>query len=62
VARLDRQLAKVNARIAALHEQMATHASDFSRLADLDAELSDASADRDRLELAWLEAAELAET
>ncbi|HYO34318.1 MAG TPA: ABC-F family ATP-binding cassette domain-containing protein [Nocardioidaceae bacterium] len=62
VARLDRQLAKVNARIAALHEQMAAHASDFSRLADLDAELSDASADRDRLELAWLEAAELAET
>jgi ATP-binding cassette subfamily F protein uup len=62
LARLDRQLAKVNARIAALHEQMAAHASDFSRLADLDAELSDASADRDRLELEWLEAAELTET
>ena len=62
VARLDRQLAKVNARIAALHEQMAAHASDFSRLAALDAELSDASANRDRLELEWLEAAELTET
>jgi ATP-binding cassette subfamily F protein uup len=61
LARIDRQLGRLNARIAAVHDAMAVHASDFSRLAALDAELADLTSDRAELEHAWLEAAELAD-
>jgi ATP-binding cassette subfamily F protein uup len=61
LARIERQLSRLSARIAAIHDTMAAHASDFSRLAALDAELADLTSDRAELEHAWLEAAELAD-
>jgi ABC transport system ATP-binding/permease protein len=61
LARLDRQLSRLNTRITTVHARMAEHASDFVRLAELDAELTELTADRERLEHAWLEAAERAD-
>jgi ABC transport system ATP-binding/permease protein len=61
LARLDRQLSSVNTRIASVHTRMAEHASDFVRLAELDAELTELTGDREQLEHAWLEAAERAD-
>lgn len=39
---------------AALHEQLAMHATDYARLSELDAELRDVRAERARAEEAWL--------
>jgi ATP-binding cassette subfamily F protein uup len=61
LARVDRQLSRVNTRIASVHARMAEHASDFVRLAELDAELTGLTSDREQLEHAWLEAAERAD-
>jgi ABC transport system ATP-binding/permease protein len=61
LARLERQLSRLNTRIATVHARMAEHASDFVRLAALDAELTELTGDRERLEHAWLEAAERAD-
>jgi ABC transport system ATP-binding/permease protein len=61
LARLDRQLSRINTRIASVHARMAEHASDFVLLATLDAELADLTGDREQLEHAWLEAAERAD-
>jgi ATP-binding cassette subfamily F protein uup len=61
LARLDRQLSRLNTRIATVHARMAEHASDFVRLAALDTELTELTGDRERLEHAWLEAAERAD-
>ncbi|MGH3447544.1 MAG: ABC-F family ATP-binding cassette domain-containing protein [Nocardioidaceae bacterium] len=58
LARLDRQLAKLNARVDDVHQQMAEHATEHERLAELDAQLADLTAQRDAAEVAWLEAAE----
>ncbi len=60
LARLERRLTRVEAAIADLHDQMAAHASDYVRLAELDAEVATLSEERDELESAWLEAAEAA--
>ena len=37
---------------------MAEHSSDYERLAELDAEVTRLEAEKDALELAWLEAAD----
>ncbi|RRD03496.1 ABC transporter ATP-binding protein [Arachnia propionica] len=58
LARLESQLAKAEQRIDELHAQMAEAATDYERLAALDAELKTAMALRSELEDAWLEAAE----
>jgi ATPase subunit of ABC transporter with duplicated ATPase domains len=60
LARLESQLAKVEARVERIHADMAASASDYSRLATLQAELDDVLAGKDELEIAWLEAAEVA--
>jgi ABC-type multidrug transport system ATPase subunit len=60
LARLERQLAKVSARIAEVHEEMAAAASDYVRLGDLDVELAALCAEHDALETAWLETADQA--
>ena len=60
LARLEQQIARLDQRIAALHEQMTTAASDYQRLADLQRETDMITANKDELELAWLEAAETA--
>lgn len=58
LARLESQLSKVETEITKLHDAMATAATDFEKLADLDAQLRSAEARRDEIEEAWLEAAE----
>ncbi|WP_428814843.1 ABC-F family ATP-binding cassette domain-containing protein [Streptomyces albus subsp. chlorinus] len=56
--RIERQLEKTEQREAALHAEMAEHATDFARVAALDAELRDVRDKRDELEMRWLELAE----
>jgi ATP-binding cassette subfamily F protein uup len=59
-ARLERALEKLADREAALHEAMASAATDHVRLSELQAELAQLEAEREELEAQWLEAAELA--
>ncbi|MDP3969113.1 MAG: ABC-F family ATP-binding cassette domain-containing protein [Nocardioides sp.] len=58
MTRLERQLGKVDARVAALQAEMATAAADHERLTALDAELREATASREAIEEEWLEVAE----
>jgi ABC transport system ATP-binding/permease protein len=60
LARLEQQIARLDQRLSALHEQMAAAASDYQRLTDLQPELESISANKEELELAWLEAADTA--
>jgi ABC transport system ATP-binding/permease protein len=60
-SRLERALSKLDDREARLHAEMAEHATDYSRVATLDAQLRELSVERERTEEAWLAAAELAE-
>jgi len=55
VQRLERALAKLEEREAALHESMATSATDHGRLVELNGTLASLLAERERLEAAWLE-------
>jgi ATP-binding cassette subfamily F protein uup len=59
--RIERQLAKLTESEAKLHDQLAANASNYERLADLDAELRKLADERGELETAWFEAAERAE-
>jgi ABC transport system ATP-binding/permease protein len=59
--RLERELERQNAREQELHELMAASSSDHARLSELTAELQTVTAERERLETAWLEAAEVLE-
>jgi ATP-binding cassette subfamily F protein uup len=58
IARVERRIAKLTEREQQLHADMAADASDYARLAELQAELSEVTAERHRLEDEWLEAAE----
>jgi ATP-binding cassette subfamily F protein uup len=60
VARLERRLERLTERAAELHEEMAEAATDHVRLRELQHELEQVSADKDRLEEEWLQAAEAA--
>jgi ABC-type multidrug transport system ATPase subunit len=60
LARLERAMAKLDLRAAKLHEQMATHATDYETVAALDAELRVVAAEQAETEDAWLAAAEAA--
>ena len=60
LSRLEQQIARLNQQLTALHEQMAAAGSDYQRLTQLQREFELISADKDQLELAWLEAAEIA--
>jgi ATP-binding cassette subfamily F protein uup len=55
VARLERIMAKLDAREAELHEAMAASATDHERLRELNAELASVAAERETLEAAWFE-------
>ncbi|MDX2972588.1 ABC-F family ATP-binding cassette domain-containing protein [Kribbella solani] len=59
--RIERQLAKLTETERKLHDQLAVSASDYARLAELDAELRKLADERGELETAWFEAAERAE-
>jgi ATPase subunit of ABC transporter with duplicated ATPase domains len=54
LARLERQVSRLEQREASLHEQLATHATDYAKLSELDAELREVRAERARAEQAWL--------
>ncbi|WP_045865217.1 ABC-F family ATP-binding cassette domain-containing protein [Streptomyces sp. WMMB 714] len=56
--RIERQLEKIEEKQSALHSAMAESATDFARVADLDAELRQLSGQREELESRWLELAE----
>ncbi|MGG2462524.1 ABC-F family ATP-binding cassette domain-containing protein [Streptomyces sp. RGM 3693] len=56
--RIERQLDKIGEKEAKLHAQMAEHATDFEKIAGLDAELRELAAQREELEMRWLELAE----
>ncbi len=53
-----RQLAKLEASIGLIHDQMLEFASDFERVAQLDRELRDLNESKETIELQWLEAAD----
>jgi ATPase subunit of ABC transporter with duplicated ATPase domains len=54
LARLERQIAKLEAREATLHEQLALHATDYEKIAALDADLRAVQRERAALEDEWL--------
>ncbi|AXQ55277.1 MULTISPECIES: ABC-F family ATP-binding cassette domain-containing protein [Streptomyces] len=56
--RLERQLDKISTREQKLHAQIAENATDFAKVAELDAELRQLAGERDELEMRWLELAE----
>jgi ATPase subunit of ABC transporter with duplicated ATPase domains len=58
LARLERQVGKLEQREADLHEQLAVHATDYEKVTALDADLRAVQADRAATEEAWLELAE----
>jgi ATP-binding cassette subfamily F protein uup len=61
VARLDKQLARVTAEVARLEGELEQQVGDYERLAEIGAEIARVSAEKDDLELEWLQAAELLE-
>ncbi len=56
--RVERQLDKLGEREGKLHAQIAEHATDFAKVAELDAELRSLNDEREELEMRWLELAE----
>ncbi|HZM74994.1 MAG TPA: ABC-F family ATP-binding cassette domain-containing protein [Candidatus Limnocylindrales bacterium] len=60
LARVERALDKLTQREQKLHNQLAEHATDFTKVAELDAALKDLSAERAALEEEWLILAEQA--
>jgi ATP-binding cassette subfamily F protein uup len=59
VARIDRQLTRLAEQESALHAALAQHASDYEKLAELDARLRELLAQKESLEEEWLDAAAL---
>lgn len=55
LTKIERQVAKLEKRERELHEQMATHAADYDKVATLDSELRAVRAEKERAEEAWLE-------
>ncbi|MEC9051947.1 MAG: ABC transporter ATP-binding protein, partial [Actinomycetota bacterium] len=58
LARLDKRLERIAEREAELNTLVLEHASDHQRLAEISAELGELSAEKDEVEMEWLEAAE----
>ncbi len=58
-ARLERVIAKSDAREAQLHSELAAQATDYVKVAELNAQLADLLAKKHEAEEAWLNAAEL---
>ncbi|GHJ10278.1 ABC transporter ATP-binding protein [Micromonospora humidisoli] len=58
LTRLERQIGKLDQKEATLLDQLATHATDYARVADLDAQLKEVRAERERTEETWLTLAE----
>ncbi|WP_432926428.1 ABC-F family ATP-binding cassette domain-containing protein [Microbispora sp. CA-135349] len=58
LSRLERQIDRLGEREAQLHGEMAEAATDFERLAKLDAELREVVAQKESVELEWMTVAE----
>ncbi|HLL35074.1 MAG TPA: ABC transporter ATP-binding protein, partial [Streptomyces sp.] len=56
--KIERQLDKISEKETKLHARIAEDATDFAKVAELDAELRDLAGQREELELRWLELAE----
>ncbi|MEV5511227.1 ABC-F family ATP-binding cassette domain-containing protein [Streptomyces orinoci] len=56
--KIERRLDKISEQEAKLHEKIAEQATDFEAVAKLDAELRELAAEREELELRWLELAD----
>ncbi|KUJ66152.1 glycerophosphodiester phosphodiesterase [Streptomyces albus subsp. albus] len=56
--RIERRLDKISEQEAKLHGQIAENATDFEKVAGLDAQLRELAGERDELEMRWLELAE----
>jgi ABC transport system ATP-binding/permease protein len=54
LARVERQIEKLSTQEESLHAQMAEHAADYAKVAELDAELRAISAQRQQAEDEWL--------
>jgi len=61
VARIDRQLSKLGDREEKLHAELAEHATDYEKLAELNEKLQALVAEKEALEDEWLEAASVLE-
>jgi ATPase subunit of ABC transporter with duplicated ATPase domains len=58
LARLERQIGKLEQREAELHEQLSSNATDYEKVSALDSELRAVQAERERTETQWLELAD----
>ncbi|MEV4499814.1 ABC-F family ATP-binding cassette domain-containing protein [Micromonospora arborensis] len=58
LTRLERQLSKLDQRETTLLDQLAADATDYARVAELDAQLKDLRAERERIEESWMTLAE----
>ncbi|MEU8129478.1 ABC-F family ATP-binding cassette domain-containing protein [Micromonospora sp. NPDC049049] len=58
LTRLERQLSKLDQRETALLDQLAADATDYARVAELDTQLKDLRAERERIEESWMTLAE----
>jgi ATP-binding cassette subfamily F protein uup len=56
--KIERQLDRISEKESRLHAQIAENATDFAKVADLDAQLRALTGEREELELRWLELAE----
>lgn len=57
MAKLERQIGKLTDRETELHELLATHATDYEKVTELNAELAEVTGQREALEEQWLEVA-----
>jgi ABC transport system ATP-binding/permease protein len=60
LARLEQQITRLDERLNALHAEMAAVATHYERLVELQRDIETLQASKNQLELAWLEAAEVA--
>ncbi|MGC4804516.1 ABC-F family ATP-binding cassette domain-containing protein [Micromonospora sp. DT233] len=58
LSRLERQIGKLDQREAALLDQLAANATDYAKVAELDAQLKDVRAEREQVEETWMGLAE----
>ncbi|MER6913179.1 ABC-F family ATP-binding cassette domain-containing protein [Streptomyces sp. NPDC000594] len=58
LARIERRLDKISEKEGTLHEGIAQNSTDFEKVGRLDAELRELAAEREELEMRWLELAE----
>jgi ABC transport system ATP-binding/permease protein len=56
--KIERRLDRIGEQETELHERIAEHATDFAKVAELDARLRELTGEREELETRWLELAE----